>query len=206
MPTGDVANVHEVQPGGGHEALDSAGRDAGDHAAGGRRLAVALSDRRRGVDDDRARGACQPLRCKLRSLVRHRQLPGGRLVLLGRGAAGHRPAGPRGAGEEEPPHLFSLRSLEEIAGSLDIDALDLGWRGVVAVERGHVDDRLAAVDRALERARIEQVDPLVTDVRALLAELAGDVAPDEARRPAHIDLHASAALRRPSAITGQYVR
>jgi hypothetical protein len=45
-----------------------------------------------------------------------------------------------------------------------------------------VDDRIAAVERALEAAAVEEVDALVAHLGSLLAQLARDVAPDEARR------------------------
>ena len=51
----------------------------------------------------------------------------------------------------------------------------IGAVGVVAVERGDVEDRVAALDRALGGRPVEQVDALVAHVGALLGELARDV-------------------------------
>ena len=62
---------------------------------------------------------------------------------------------------------------------------------VVAVERGDVDDGVAAGDDPLESRAVEEVDPLVDDLGAPLPELAGDVAADEAGRPADVDPHSA---------------
>ena len=78
---------------------------------------------------------------------------------------------------------------------------------VVAVERGDVDDGVAACDGACEPGAVEEVDALVADVLPTLAELPGDVAADEAGRAADVDLHAARARRtRPRAMTGQTSR
>jgi hypothetical protein len=45
-----------------------------------------------------------------------------------------------------------------------------------------VDDRVAAVEHAFEARVVEEVDALVPHLGSLLAQLARDVAPDEARR------------------------
>ena len=134
----------------------SAGRDAGDHAAGRRRLAVALADRRRRVDDDRARRrarAAPPASfVRLYGTV---ELPGGRRVLLGRGASGHRPAGARRARVRRSRRtpLAAPRPASTLRVPSTFTRSIIGRSRVVAVERGDVNDRLAAVDRALERRR-----------------------------------------------------
>ena len=69
-----------------------------------------------------------------------------------------------------------------------------------------MDDRVAAVEHALQARAVEEIDALVAHLGSLLAELARDVAPEEASGPRDVDLQARAALRRPSAMTGQYVR
>jgi hypothetical protein len=97
--------------------------------------------------------------------------------------------------------------VEERPRALDVDPLEGVGGRVVAVERGDVDDDLAAADDALEARRVEQVDALGADVGPALAELPGDVAPDEAGRSADVDVHGARARRtRPSAMTGQTSR
>ena len=79
-------------------------------------------------------------------------------------------------------------------------------RTLVAVEGGDVDDRVAPAEHAFEAVAVEEVDALVTHLGSLLAQLARDMAPDEATGPRDVDDQTRAALRRPSAMTGQYVR
>jgi hypothetical protein len=45
-----------------------------------------------------------------------------------------------------------------------------------------VDDRLTAVEYPFEAGAVEEVDALVAHVSSLFAQLARDMAPDEARR------------------------
>ena len=45
-----------------------------------------------------------------------------------------------------------------------------------------MDDRVAAVEQAFKARAVEEVDALVAHLGSLLAQLARDVAPDEARR------------------------
>ena len=75
-----------------------------------------------------------------------------------------------------------MRGGEDRPRSFDVHALELGLGRLVAVERGDVDDRVAAVEHAFEARAVEEVDALVAHLGSLLAQLARDVAPDEARR------------------------
>jgi len=73
-------------------------------------------------------------------------------------------------------------SREERPRPLYVDALEIGLGRVVAVKRSDVDDRVAALDGMVEPVAVEEIDALVSHLGALLAQLARDVAPDEARR------------------------
>ena len=108
---------------------------------------------------------------------------------------------------DEAAHTGPPGDVEQDAGALDVHPLEVGGGRVVAVEGGHVDDRLAAIDRTLEALAVEQVDAPILDLQAALAQLPGDVASDEAGRAGDVDLHSARARRtRPSAMTGQTSR
>jgi hypothetical protein len=96
---------------------------------------------------------------------------------------------------EEAGHAPPSRRLEKIQRPLDVDELDQPGIRVVAVQGGHMDDRVAARDRALERRDVEEVDALVANVGASLAQLPGNVPADEAGRAGDVDLHGARAAR-----------
>jgi hypothetical protein len=61
--------------------------------------------------------------------------------------------------------------------------------GVVAVEGCDVDDRVAARDRPFELGPVVELDELVAHVHARRCQRRHDVAADEARRSADVDVH-----------------
>src|SRR4029079_12554311 len=104
--------------------------------------------------------------------------------------------------EEEPTHALGARGGEDRPRPLHVDALELGVGGLVAVERGEVNDRVATAEHVFEAVTVEKVDALLAHLGSLCAQLARDMAPDEAGRACHIDEQARAALRRAAAVTG----
>jgi hypothetical protein len=78
---------------------------------------------------------------------------------------------------EEAAHPGARCDVEQRPRPFDVHPLELLGRRVVAVEGRDVDDGVAPGDRPLEPGAVEQVDALVADVGAALAELTKPVAP-----------------------------
>ncbi len=160
----DVAHVDEVHARGVDVAAVAAARDARAPSPGRRRRAVALADRRRRVDDDRVEpgGAARaaPTRASSACTGSASSQSGG-VVGLGRDPARDRAARRAARGVDEPAHARAEAGVDHVARPVDVDRLELGLGRVEAVERGDVEDRVAARDLAPQPVQVEQVDPLV---------------------------------------------
>ena len=188
---GDVPDVDDVEAGGRDIPEVAPAGDAADHPPGRRGAGVALADGRRRVHDDGAGRERELLRLELRPLVRDGELPPRRPVLLRRGPAGDRAARAGRARVDDPPDACAGSRRQHRFRPFYVHAREGGLvPAVVAVQRGHVDERVAAPHRPLEPGAVEQVDVLVADVGPALAELADDVAADESQ-PAPGDVDAN---------------
>src|SRR5262249_54856482 len=81
--------------------------------------------------------------------------------------------------------------LDHVPRPVDVDAVQLGRRRGVAVERRDVHDRVAAEDRTPETFPVEQVDPLRPDNVPGGTKLARDVPADQAASPRDVEVHSS---------------
>jgi hypothetical protein len=180
VPGGDVPHVDDVEPGRRDVPEITAAGDAADHPAGRRGAGVALADGRRRVDDDGAGRERERFRRELRPLVRDGQLPGGWGVLLGRGPVRNGAARPGRARVDDPADAGARRRLEDRFRPFYVHAREGGpVAAVVAVQRGRVQDGVAAAHRPLEPGAVEQVDVRVPDVSAVLAQRPYDVPADK---------------------------
>jgi hypothetical protein len=89
----------------------------------------------------------------------------------------------------EPAHTELAAELDHDPRPLDVDALVLGSRRVVRVQRREVEDGVAARDRPAQPFAVEQVDPLVADLVPAGPQLAHHMAADEPARPRDVDAH-----------------
>ena len=94
-------------------------------------------------------------------------------------------AGARRARMHEPAHAVRQAGIDHVPCAFDIHALDHPRVGVVAVERGDMEDSIATLDDTPQSGGVEQVGALRADVGAEL----GDVAADEAARARDVGLH-----------------
>ena len=90
---------------------------------------------------------------------------------------------------DEAPDSGPGGGLEDGPGALDVDAAELALRGLVAVDRGEVHDRLTALHRPLEPGGVEQVDACLSHLGAAAAQCLDDVPADEARGTGDVDQH-----------------
>ena len=89
----------------------------------------------------------------------------------------------------QPPDAGGAAGLDHVPRSLDVDALELSRRLVEAVQRGDVEGRVAAGQRALQTGAVAELDELVANLGPALAQLARDVRADEPGRSRHVRAH-----------------
>jgi CBS domain-containing protein len=163
MARGDIIDVHDVEP-----RIDvgrhAAGGGVEHHLTGGRRLHIAWTYGRRGIDDDhrltRARRLERRLLGKeLGALVMtdHRRESHGSLFVARR-TIGRDPHGGDAAGVHRPFHPGSPRGLQDVASTLDIGEIQQRWIArAQPVVRRDVKQRAATLHRARERRLVGEI-------------------------------------------------
>ena len=89
----------------------------------------------------------------------------------------------------QPARAACPEGREHVPRPLDVHALDFGRRSVEAVERRDVDDGVAPAHRPLQPWAVAELDEVVPDLRAPLAQLPRDMSADEPGRTRDVDRH-----------------